>query len=71
MRIARFDKVVSGRGHQAGGFDAPANPRAVPDRCHLARPNAGGVGTIADQLSLVRQSLQNGYFGDILLFYQP
>jgi hypothetical protein len=51
-------------------LDAPTNPFPFADRCHFALRNAGGLGTIAHQLSPVRQSVQNGYFSNILLLYQ-
>ena len=54
-----------------GGFDALSNPFAFPDRCRAARRSPGGIRAIADQLSVVRQSLQNGEFINILLFHKP
>ena len=63
----------SGGDHQSipGGSHALANPIAFPDRCSAARHNPGGLGAIADQLSMVCQVLrQLDVRYDLLLLHE-
>ena len=54
-----------------GGSHALANPIAFPDRCSAARHNPGGLGAIADQLSMVCQVLrQLDVRYDLLLLHE-
>jgi hypothetical protein len=55
-------------GWETGGSDASANPFALRDRRRAGGRNPGGIGAIADQLSLVRQ--KKGRRGIILLLRQ-
>jgi hypothetical protein len=69
--VAHFDKVDIGGGRgQPGDFDAPVIAFAFPDRCLAARRNPGGIGAIADQLSVVLQVLRKGRGRLILLLHQ-
>jgi hypothetical protein len=54
-----------------GGFHALADRVAFPDRCGAAWRNADGIRTIADQLSMVRETLWKlDDRTDVLLFHE-